>query len=206
MKQFNQHLAKHTLAYKVGLHTLLLLPLLYMVLAVTSQSWGGDPVQAIIHFLAETALHVLILTLLLAPLSRRYRLPALLKFRRMIGLYVAFYALAHVLAYWLLELGLSLQLFITELAKRPYIWLGMLCFVVLLALSLTSFRAIQSKLGKRWLQLHGLLFPTALLVIWHYWWSLKSGWQEPAIYLALVVALLLWKRLQVQRWLLSFRS
>ncbi|MEE1672592.1 protein-methionine-sulfoxide reductase heme-binding subunit MsrQ [Agarivorans aestuarii] len=203
-KVINQKLAAYRWQIKTLLHLVLLCPLLYCILAVSNAWWGGDPVQAIIHYLANSALNILLVTLCLAPLSRKFKLPGLLAFRRLIGLYVFVYALLHLAAYLVIDLGLDWQLFWQENLQRPYIWLGMVAFLVLLAMSITSVKVLQQKLGRRWLQLHGFIYPITLLVLVHFWWSLKSGWLEPVLYLALVIGLISLRKLQVQRWLGSF--
>ncbi|MDO6765798.1 sulfite oxidase heme-binding subunit YedZ [Agarivorans sp. 1_MG-2023] len=203
-KRINQYLAKHQWQTRLALHVLLLSPFAYCVTAVLNGWWGGDPVQAIIHYFANSALNILLITLCLAPLSRRFKLPSLLAFRRLIGLYVFAYALLHLAAYLLIDLGLDWGLFWQETIKRPYIWLGMLGFVVLLAMSITSLKKLQQGLGRRWLQLHGFIYPIALLVVIHFWWSLKSGWLEPVIYLAIIGVLFFMRKVQIQRWLSSF--
>lgn len=203
-KSLNRWLQSYRWQLKALLHLALLSPLIYCVSAVLMQWWGGDPVQQIIHYLANSALNILLLTLTLAPLSRRYKLPALLAFRRLIGLYVFAYSCLHLSAYLLFDLALDWSLFAEELIKRPYIWLGMLAFIVLLAMAVTSFKAIQQKMGKYWLQLHGFIYPLSLLVLVHFWWSLKSGYLEPLIY-ALVFLGLFWpRRKQISRWYKSF--
>ncbi|UPW17377.1 sulfoxide reductase heme-binding subunit YedZ [Agarivorans sp. TSD2052] len=203
-KSINRWLASHQWQTRTVLHLLLLSPLIYCILAVLNNWWGGDPVQAIIHYLANSALNILIITLCLAPLSKRFKLPSLLAFRRLIGLYVFVYALLHLAAYLLIDLGLDWSLFWQETLKRPYIWLGMLSFVLLFAMSITSFKTLQQKLGRRWLQLHGFIYPISILVVIHFWWSLKSGWIEPVIYLVIVAGLFSLRKTPIQRWLQSF--
>lgn len=205
-KAINKTLASYRWQLKGLLHLLLLCPLFYCVLAVVNGWWGGDPVQAIIHYLANSALNILVITLCLAPVSRRFKLPSLLAYRRLIGLYVFVYALLHLAAYLVIDLGLDWQLFWQENLQRPYIWLGMIAFLVLLAMSITSLKALQQKLGRRWLQLHGLVYPITLLVLVHFWWSLKSGWLEPVLYLVVVAGLFSLRKLQIQRWLSSFNN
>ncbi len=203
-KSLNRWLQSYRWQLKVLLHLALLSPLVYCVSAVLMQWWGGDPVQQIIHYLANSALNILLLTLSLALLSRRYKIPALLAFRRLIGLYVFVYTCLHLSAYLLFDLALDWSLFAEELIKRPYIWLGMLAFLVLLAMAFTSFKAIQQKMGQRWLQLHGLIYPISLLAVVHFWWSLKSGYLEPLIYAVVLLGMCWPRRKQIQRWYKSF--
>ncbi|WP_432467525.1 protein-methionine-sulfoxide reductase heme-binding subunit MsrQ [Agarivorans sp. Z349TD_8] len=203
-KKINQYLAKHQWQVRVLLHLLLLSPLLYCFLALSDGWWGGDPVKPLIHYLANVALNILLITLCLAPFARRFRLPVLFAFRRLVGLYVFFYSLLHMLAYLVFDLGLDWALFGQEVLERPYIWFGMFAFILLLAQSLTSFKRIQQKLGRVWLQLHGFIYSVTLAIIIHFWWSLKSGWIEPIIYLGLTFVLLSMRRVPLRRWIKSF--
>lgn len=175
---------------KAYIHVLAIMPLVYLWLAVAMDQLGGDPVQAIIHFLGKGAANLLILTLLLTPVARRFKEGMLIATRRLIGLYCFFYALLHVIAFLWLELGGEFYTFVTEIYKRPYILVGMLAFIILLLLALTSPNFVCRKMGASWKKLHKLIYLSAVLVPVHYYWSVKSGWVEPAIYFAIFIGLL----------------
>ncbi len=176
---------------KAYIHVLAIMPLIYLWLAVAADELGGDPVQAIIHFLGKGAANLLILTLLITPVARRFKEGLLIATRRLIGLYCFFYAVLHVTAFLWLDLGWEFYTFVTEIYKRPYILVGMLGFIILLLLALTSPNFVRRKMGSSWKKLHKLIYLSAVLVPVHYYWSVKSGWVEPAIYLAIFICLLI---------------
>jgi len=178
---------------KAYIHVLALMPLVYLGVAINADALGGDPVQAVIHFLGKGAMNLLIATLLISPLAKRYREGLLISTRRLVGLYCFFYACLHFLAFAWLDLGWDLSLLLHELIKRPYIWVGMLAFIILLLLALTSPNWIRRKMQRNWQKLHNFIYLAAVLIPIHYYWSVKSGWIEPFIY-ALVILFALSKR------------
>ena len=176
---------------KACLHVLALAPLVYLAVAVSCGELGGDPVQRIIHFLGKGALNLLVLTLCISPLAKRYREGLLIATRRLIGLYCFFYASLHVLAFIWLDLGLDIELLVQELAERPYIWIGASAFIILLLLAITSPQLIRKKMRRNWQKLHNFIYLAAVSAPIHYYWSVKSGWLEPLIYAFILAALLL---------------
>lgn len=178
---------------KAYIHVLALMPLVYLGVVINADALGGDPVQAVIHFLGKGAMNLLLVTLLISPLAKRYREGLLISTRRLLGLYCFFYACLHFLAFAWLDQGWDLGLLLQELLKRPYIWLGMLTFIILLLLALTSPNWVRRKMQRNWQKLHNLIYLAAVLIPIHYYWSVKSGWLEPLIY-ALITLLLLWQR------------
>ncbi|NTS76637.1 sulfoxide reductase heme-binding subunit YedZ [Catenovulum sp. SM1970] len=150
----------------------------------------NDPVKFVIHFSGMTGLQVLLLTLLISPLAQKFKQAWLMQTRRMFGLYVAFFACLHVFSFWLFELNFQVDLFIEELVKRPYIWLGMLALTLLLALSVTSINKIRAKMGPNWQKLHNWVYLVLVLVWVHFYWSVKATPTETLIYLAIVISLL----------------
>ena len=127
--------------------------------------------------------------------------PALARWRRMLGLFAFFYAFLHVLSYSWLDMGLDVPDILADIAKRPFILVGTLAFVVLLALAATSFqRAIRALGGKRWQALHRTVYAVALLGLLHFFWmrAAKNNFAEWSVYAVIVAVLLgwrLWKRL-----------
>ena len=119
-----------------------------------------------------------------------------LPLRRTIGLYALTYALLHLLAYAFFYLGFDISLLTKELVKRPYIVVGAFALSILVALGVTSSRAAQRKLGRRWKQLHRLIYLAVIAVLVHYLWQIKAGAGAVPLY-ALVFALLMalrWRR------------
>lgn len=181
------------LAFKTLLHLACGLPLLWLFAAVDQGALGGDPVQYIIHFLGMGTLNTLGATLLLSPLARQFKLGALLQVRRLLGLWCFAYAALHVAAFVAFDLLFDWMLLATEVVKRPYIVVGFIALVVLTALALTSPKAVQRRMGRRWQSLHRWVYLVAILGPVHFWWSVKSGNLEPVIYLLAGIGLLLWR-------------
>ncbi|MEH6418663.1 protein-methionine-sulfoxide reductase heme-binding subunit MsrQ, partial [Pseudomonas sp. CGJS7] len=159
---------------------------------------GADPIAEIEHRLGLWALRLLLIALAVTPLRQLTGQPVLLRFRRMLGLYAFFYATLHLAAYLVLDLkGYWTQIF-EEIAKRPYITVGFLAWLLLIPLAVTSTQAMMRRLGSLWGRLHKLVYAIAVLAVLHFWWLVKSDIREPALYAAILAVLLgwrLWKRL-----------
>ncbi|SQD04603.1 sulfite oxidase subunit YedZ [Escherichia coli] len=124
-------------------------------------------------------------------LARYAKQPLLIRTRRLLGLWCFAWATLHLTSYALLELGVNnLALLGKELITRPYLTLGIISWVILLALAFTSTQAMQRKLGKHWQQLHNFVYLVAILAPIHYLWSVKIISPQPLIYAGLAVLLL----------------
>ena len=174
-----------------------LLPALGLVgglLQVGPVKLGADPVRTLIHVCGIWALRFLWLTLLITPLRELSGWNHLQRLRRMLGLYVFFYAVLHMTAWVWLDQGLDLGMIVSEVIKRPYLALGMTAVLLMVPLAVTSTDAMMRRLRKRWIALHRLVYVVALLGIWHFWWQVKKDIREPLLY-AVLLALLLGYRL-----------
>jgi methionine sulfoxide reductase heme-binding subunit len=149
---------------------------------------GPDPVKALEHALGERALQLVILGLTVTPLRRLTGL-SLLKFRRAIGVLTFSYVALHLLVWLVLDVQILSQI-LTDIAKRPYITIGMAAFVLMLPLVLTSNNFSVRKLGRRWTRLHLLTYPAAILGGLHYVMLVKGFQIEPLIYMVAILALL----------------
>ncbi|MOA28518.1 Sulfoxide reductase heme-binding subunit YedZ [compost metagenome] len=130
----------------------------------------------------------------MSPLAKRWRQGQLIKLRRPLGLWCAAWAGLHFMVWLGLDLQFDWGLIGGELVKRSYIVVGMVALLLLIALSITSIPALLRRMGPSWQKLHNWIYAVALLVPVHYWWSVKSGWQEPFIYLLLACVLLVPRR------------
>lgn len=180
--------------FKPTLFMALLMPALLLVFGAITAHLGADPQKTIVHTTGAWALRCLWLTLMVTPLRRVLVWPQLLRLRRMLGLFVFFYAVLHLSAYYLLYLEQDWRNVFEDLVERPYITLGAAGFLLLLPLVLTSTQSAMRRLGRRWTLLHKLIYLIALLVQIHFWWQVKSDVREPLIY-ALVLSSLLGLRL-----------
>jgi sulfoxide reductase heme-binding subunit YedZ len=191
---------------KTALHCILFLPAVFVFYLAIQDQLGADPVQELTHFTGLSALKVLLLGLIMSSLAPKVKFIPLMQVRRLVGLYAFFYASLHLLSFFIFDLQLDWPLLFSEIVKRPYITVGMFTWLVLLLLSISSPMFIRRKLGKRWQPLHNLIYVTVPIVILHFYWSLKSGWIEPAIYLIITIALLSVRRPKLKRILLRKRA
>lgn len=176
--------------------------LLFLALGVLPAYWlyqawtfalGPDPGKVLLLNLGQGALILLLATLSLSPLQRLggVRWAA---FRRQLGLWVFAYASLHVLCYLVFILGFDWAQLGSELRRRPYILVGMLALICLFPLALTSNRMAMRRLGQGWKKLHRLIYVTAVLVLIHMLWVVRSDLEEWSIY-AVWFALLMVARL-----------
>ena len=181
-------------AAKPVLHLLCLLPLAWLVYAAAADGLGANPAEALIRSLGDWTLRLLCLTLAVTPLRVLLGLPALARCRRMLGVYAFVYAALHLLAYAWFDMGLDAGEIARDVAKRPFILVGMCAFTLMLALAATSFnRAIRWLGGRRWQRLHRSVYLIALLALLHFFWMRagKNDFAEVFVYAAIVAVLLL---------------
>lgn len=160
---------------------------------VAGRRLGADPVEALLLTCGKTALNLLCLTLAVSPVARIARRPQLLRLRRMLGLFAFFYVVLHFAIYLVLDRSLDAAMIVEDIARRPYITIGFAALLMLVPLAATSTQRMMRRLGRRWQQLHRLVYPVAILAAWHFWWQVKRDVTEPAIYAAIVAALLGWR-------------
>ena len=185
---------------KVGVFALCLLP--FGILLAEAFGWWGwslgtNPVESLIHFTGTWGLNFLLATLAVTPLRRLTGRAWLTRFRRMLGLFAFFYLLLHFLAYAGVDQRFALAYILEDIAERPFITLGFAAFLMLTALAVTSTRGMMRRLGPRWKKLHRLVYPAAILGVWHYYWLVKADVLEPLLYaagLALLLGLRAWWR------------
>ena len=187
------------IAAKTLVHLLALTPAAILAWQIRAEALtgsgglGADPVAEIEHRLGLWAIRLLMLTLAITPLRQLTHQPVFIRFRRMLGLYVFFYATLHFAAYLVLDLrGYWSQIF-EEIAKRPYITVGFTAWLLLVPLAVTSTKAAIRRLGRNWGRLHKLVYAVGVLAVLHFWWLVKSDVREPALYAAILAVLLGWR-------------
>jgi len=167
-----------------------LIPLALLVWDTLQGNLGVDPVRDIEHRLGRTAIYFLLATLAVTPLLRLTRLN-LMRFRQALGLICFTYALCHLAAWVVFDMAFLWAQMLKDVAKRPYLIFGMLAFVMLLALAVTSNRASIRRMGARWRQLHRLIYPAAILGALHWLWALKVWESRPVVVFCGILLLLL---------------
>lgn len=167
---------------------------------MVAERLGANPAEALIRSLGDWGLRGLLITLAVTPLRQLLAQPLLIRYRRLFGLWSFAYLALHLLSYASFDQGLDFVEILRDIAKRPFILVGSLAWLLLLLLAVTSTQAAMRRLGgQRWQLLHRLVYPAAMLGCLHFWW-LRSGKQlftEPLIYsviLALLLGWRLWRR------------
>lgn len=175
---------------KPVLFLLCTLPFCALVYNGFTNNLTANPIKEITHFTGEWALRFLLITLSITPLRKITRKNALIRFRRMLGLFAFFYACLHFSTYLVLDQFFDWNEIVLDVAKRPYITVGFTAFVLLIPLAVTSTNRMAQRLGNNWRRLHSLIYPIAVLVIFHYLWLVKADILPPLIY-GLILCLLL---------------
>lgn len=173
-----------------------LLPLAWLVWGAATGGLGVNPAEALIRSSGDWTLRLLCLTLAITPLRQATGWQALARLRRMLGLFTFFYATLHLLAFAWLDMGLDPVAIVRDIAKRPFILVGTLAWLLLLPLAATSFnRAIRALGAARWQRLHRAVYGVALLALLHFFWMRagKNDFAEWGVYAAIVALLLLWR-------------
>ncbi len=153
----------------------------------------ANPIEFITHYTGDWALYFLLITLAVTPLRVITGNITVNRYRRMLGLFAFFYACLHVMTYFVLDQFFDVEAIINDIVKRPYITVGFSAFVLLLPLALTSTRNMVMRLGKRWRQLHSMVYPLTGLALLHYYWLVKADTRTP-ILLGIIFTLLMFLR------------
>lgn len=171
-----------------------LTPAAYLGWRFYQQDLTANPLEYITHFTGDWAIRLIALTLAVTPLRKILRTPDLIRFRRMIGLFAFFYASLHFLAYLWLDRLFDFQDLAKDIAKRPFITAGFVGFLLMLPLAVTSTTGwIRRMGGRRWRQLHRLIYLAAIAAVVHYYWLVKSDIRQPLLYAAIVGILLIYR-------------
>jgi methionine sulfoxide reductase heme-binding subunit len=184
-----------------------LYPLARIVLFGFTGGLGANPIEFITRSTGLWTLVFLCITLAVSPARRLSGVNALLRFRRMLGLFAFFYASLHFTTYLWFDKWFDIAAIPKDIGKRPFITVGFAAFLLLIVLAATSPKAMVRKLGRRWQTLHKAIYLIAALAILHFWW-MKAGKHDlvlPKIYGAIVIALLGWRLLSWARDRLSKR-
>lgn len=167
-----------------------LLPLLRLVGLGAGGGLGANPIEFVTHSTGTWTLVGLLVTLSFTPLRRLTGVTALIRYRRMLGLFSFFYACLHVLAYLWLDQAFDLAAIARDVVKRPFITAGFGAFLLLVPLAATSNHAMMRRLGRRWQSLHRLIYAAVSLGVLHYLWLVKQDITAPLIYGGVLVLLL----------------
>lgn len=171
-----------------------LVPLALLVWDGLTGGLGANPIEAIELRTGRWALRFIAITLAVTPLRRITGWNEAIKYRRMLGLFAFFYATLHLAAFIGLDMFFDVSDIVEDIVKHPYITIGMLTWLLLLPLAITSTKGWVRRLGgKRWNRLHQLVYVAAITGTIHYLWAVKKDTFLPLVYLTIIGALLAWR-------------
>jgi len=181
---------KQLLRLRVALFAICLGPFAQLVYNAFTDNLGANPIDAITRHTGSWALILLLVTLSVTPLRKISGWNALVKFRRMLGLFAFFYAALHFTTFLVLDHFFDFNAILKDVMKRPYVTAGFTGFVLLIPLAITSTTGMIRRLGKRWRQLHRLVYIAAAAGVLHFYWLVKADIRRPLQY-GFVLALVL---------------
>ncbi len=178
---------------------LCLAPLAALVWRAFNNGLGANPIEFITHATGDWTMRFLLITLAVTPARKLLKMPGLIRYRRMLGLFAFFYGCLHFLTYIWLDKFFDVPDMIKDVGKRPFITAGFTAFMLLIPLAVTSTKGWIRRLGgKRWQRLHRLVYASGVAACIHYYWLVKSDVRAPLAYAAVLTLLLAW-RVVVQR-------
>ncbi len=179
---------------KVVVFALACVPVALLAFALFRNDLGPNPVETLQNQTGEWTLKFLVMTLAVTPLRKILKLPELIRFRRMLGLFAFFYVCLHFVTYLWLDQTFNFRGMLDDVAKRKFITVGFTAFLLLIPLAVTSTTVMIRRLGgKRWQALHRTIYLCGILGVIHYWWKVKSDIRGPLFYAVLVGILLLYR-------------
>ena len=181
---------------KPAVFVLCLLPLVWLFYSAFADQLGANPAEAMIRATGNWTLRFICIVLAVTPLRILSNTPALARFRRMLGLFVYFYVVVHLLSYSWLDMGFDAAGIVKDIIKRPFILVGFTAFVLLTPLAATSFnKAIKTMGVRRWQMLHKLVYLISGLGLLHFFWMRagKNNFTEVFVYAGIVAVLLGWR-------------
>lgn len=189
---------------KVAVFLICLIPFANLLWRFIKGNLGINPVETLQHGTGDWTIRFIVFTLCITPFRKLFKLPDLIRFRRMLGLFAFFYVCLHFLTYLGPDQSFDVSGMWKDVAKRPFITVGFAAFVSLIPLAITSTAGWIRRIGgKRWQMLHRLIYFAAVCGVVHYYWLVKSDVRKPLFYGALVGILLLWR---VVDWFFKRRS
>lgn len=167
-----------------------LLPLGQLIYYAWTDDLTANPIEFVTRFTGSWAWIILLVSLSVTPMRKVLGWNDLIKFRRMLGLFAFSYALLHFSTYVVLDHFFDFHAIGKDIIKRPYVTAGFTAFVLMIPLAVTSTAAMIRRLGKRWQQLHRLVYIAALAGVIHFYWLVKADIRRPLQYGAVLAALL----------------
>lgn len=167
-----------------------LIPLAWLFVDIAFDNLGSNPIQALHIRLGDWSLRFLCITLAITPIQTMTKWRGMTDYRQMLGLYAFFYATLHLLTYVVVDNNFEWSLIGTDIIESSYIWFGVVAYLVVFALAITSPKWVMKRMGKSWKKLHRLIYIASIAAIIHYFWQLKGNLAEPLLYLIIILFLL----------------
>lgn len=167
-----------------------LIPLFLILIDIVFDNLGANPIQALHIRLGDWSLRFLCITLAITPIQKITKWRGMSNYRQLFGLYSFFYATLHLLAYLCIDQALVWSIIVADIVESSYIWFGLLAYIVIFLLAITSPDSAKKMMGKSWKKLHRFIYPASVAVIIHYFWQLKGNLLQPVFYSILVFLLL----------------
>jgi methionine sulfoxide reductase heme-binding subunit len=175
---------------KPAVFLLALLPALWLAFRAATGRLSVNPIEDLTLTTGIWALRLLVATLAITPLRRLTGANRLVQYRRMLGLFTFFYASLHVACYVVLDQFFAWGPIWKDIAKRPFITMGLIAFVLMIPLALTSTKGWIRRLGRRWQLLHRLIYVSGLAAAVHFLWKVKVMTGSPVYYASIIAVLL----------------
>jgi methionine sulfoxide reductase heme-binding subunit len=190
---WNAFLDQRLVFVKTLIWFLCLLPAVQLLIGALTSQLGANPIEVITRSTGKWALIIICVTLAVSPTKALLRLPVLLKLRRLLGLFAFFYASLHLMTWVWFDQWFDLSDMWRDVVKRPFITVGVIAFVLLIPLAITSTKASMKRLGRKWGLLHKSIYLIACLGVLHFYWLVKKDITQPMIYGGVVAVLLGWR-------------
>lgn len=186
---------------KPTIFILCLLPLAWLAFALFTDQLGANPIEELTRQTGEWTLRLLLITLCMTPLRLAFGWSWPVRVRRMLGLFAFLYVCVHLTTYIWLDQFFDWSEILRDIYKRRFITVGMLAFVLLLPLALTSTNKMMKRLGRNWKRLHQLVYVIPALGVLHFWWLVKADVREPLVYAVILLVLLMLRTERGKIWL-----
>jgi len=176
-----------------GVFLLSLIPFLIIIYKIFFNQLGPEPVKEITHHTGEWTLIFIIITLAMSPLKKITKLNIWISFRRMLGLFVFFYATIHLMTYIFIDYRFDWQQIYNDILKKKYIFIGFSAWLLLIPLAATSSQKMTKLLKQNWKKLHRLIYVIAIFGALHYIWLSKTIFFKPLIFAIIILILLMFR-------------
>jgi methionine sulfoxide reductase heme-binding subunit len=179
---------------KLTLFVVCLLPVARLAWRYHVNNLTANPIEFITHFTGDWAIRFVVATLAISPVRKLLQLPDLIRFRRMLGLFAFFYATLHFATWFGLDKFFDMHEILNDFTKRRFIIAGLIAYLCMVPLAITSTKGWIRRLGgRRWQRLHRLVYVTGIVVVIHYYWLVKSDIRLPLLYGSMVTILLAYR-------------